>query len=100
MWDVKSVTVKETRTECMVVNFQQSITGVKKFLPITMAMPELIISCIQIDMVELPSWQAQLSGKKTWTLTPPPECEHVCQPFNVTVNRGDISKSAPNFFIV
>ena len=43
-------------------------------------------------MVELPSWQAQLSGKKTWTLTPPPECEHVCQPFNVTVNRGDISK--------
>ena len=47
---------------------------------------------MQIDMVELPSWQAQLSGKKTWTLTPPPECEHVCQPFNITVNRGDISK--------
>ena len=45
-------------------------------------------------MVELSSWRAQLSGTKVWTLTPPPECEHVCQPFNVTVNRGDISEWA------
>ncbi len=43
-------------------------------------------------MVELSSWQAQLSGTKVWTLTPPPECEHVCQAFNITVNKGDISE--------
>ena len=47
----------------------------------------------QIDMVGLSSWQAQLKGKKTWTLHPPPECEHVCEgPFNVTMNTGDVSK--------
>ncbi|XP_064407010.1 uncharacterized protein LOC135351832 isoform X3 [Halichondria panicea] len=45
---------------------------------------------IHVDMVELSSWQAQLSGTKVWTLTPPPECEHVCQAFNITVNKGDI----------
>ncbi|KAJ7362086.1 hypothetical protein OS493_013177 [Desmophyllum pertusum] len=32
---------------------------------------------IHLDMVNRPSWQAQLSGQKTWTLIPPPECEHV-----------------------
>lgn len=48
-------------------------------------------------MVELPSWQAQLSGTKTWTLTPPPECAHICHPFNVTVNKGDISELLFNF---
>ena len=43
-------------------------------------------------MVIRPSWQAQLSGKKVWTLVPPPECEHVCSTLNVTVHKGDISK--------
>ena len=43
-----------------------------------------------LDSVELSSWQAQLRGKKTWTLAPPPECESTCSPFNVTVNTGDM----------
>ena len=47
---------------------------------------------IQIDSVGVPSWQAQLSGTKTWTLTPPVECDNVCSSFNVTVHRGDISE--------
>jgi len=45
---------------------------------------------IHLDMVIRPSWQAQLSGKKVWTLVPPPECEHVCSTLNVTVHKGDI----------
>ncbi|KAL4240206.1 hypothetical protein ACF0H5_001000 [Mactra antiquata] len=45
---------------------------------------------IHIDYVQRPSWQAQISGKKTWTLVPPPECEHVCNDLNVTVHKGDI----------
>ena len=45
-------------------------------------------------MVQRPSWQAQLSGQKIWTLVPPPECEHVCRSLQVTVTKGDISKSA------
>ncbi|XP_071963180.1 uncharacterized protein [Antedon mediterranea] len=45
---------------------------------------------IHIDSVELPSWQAQIMGSKTWTLTPPPECENVCQTISATLNPGDI----------
>ena len=48
---------------------------------------------VQIDSVELPTWQAQLKGKKTWTLAPPPECEKTCAIFNVTVNTGDMSEA-------
>ena len=43
-------------------------------------------------MVNRPSWQAQLSGQKIWTLIPPPECEHVCKSMQVTMNKGEISK--------
>ena len=57
-----------------------------------------MFSLVQIDMVELPSWQAQLRGKKTWTLVPPPECEHVCHSFNVTMNTGDVSKCEASGF--
>lgn len=45
---------------------------------------------VQIDMVDLSSWQAQLRGKKTWSLIPPPECEHKCHAFNVTMETGDV----------
>ena len=48
---------------------------------------------LQLDLVQRPSWQAQISGQKIWTLVPPPECEHVCQELQVTVTKGDISKS-------
>lgn len=48
---------------------------------------------LQLDLVQRPSWQAQISGQKIWTLIPPPECEHVCQALQVTVTKGDISKS-------
>ncbi|KAK7507455.1 hypothetical protein BaRGS_00001390 [Batillaria attramentaria] len=37
-----------------------------------------------------PSWQAQVSGRKTWQFVPSPECEAVCHSFNVTVEKGDI----------
>ena len=53
----------------------------------------LSLSLSQIDWVGRPSWQAQLSGTKTWTLAPPPECENDCSLFNVTVHTGDISES-------
>ena len=40
-----------------------------------------------------PSWQAQIKGTKKWTLEPPPECAHVCDPkLEVTVNPGEISE--------
>ncbi|XP_067043156.1 bifunctional arginine demethylase and lysyl-hydroxylase JMJD6-like [Acropora muricata] len=45
---------------------------------------------IHLDMVQRPSWQAQLSGQKIWTLVPPPECEHICRSLQVTVTKGDI----------
>jgi hypothetical protein len=47
---------------------------------------------IHLDHVDKTSWQAQLSGTKTWTLIPPPECEAVCKTLEVTVNTGDICK--------
>ncbi|KAK3090225.1 hypothetical protein FSP39_010199 [Pinctada imbricata] len=45
---------------------------------------------VHLDYVQRPSWQAQISGEKTWTLIPTPECEHVCYSMNVTVSKGDI----------
>ena len=46
---------------------------------------------IHLDNVERPSWQAQLSGRKTWSLYPPPECESVCKRMlNVTIEKGEI----------
>ncbi|XP_076326465.1 uncharacterized protein LOC143233751 isoform X2 [Tachypleus tridentatus] len=45
---------------------------------------------MHLDYVFRPSWQAQIAGKKTWRLFPPPECESVCTTMNVTVTKGDI----------
>ena len=44
-----------------------------------------------IDNVDLSSWQAQLSGVKTWFLKPPPECSWWCPgPLETTLYPGDI----------
>jgi len=44
-----------------------------------------------IDNVDLPSWQAQLSGTKTWFLRPPPECYWSCPgTLETTLYPGDI----------
>uniref|UniRef100_T1IZN8 C2H2-type domain-containing protein n=1 Tax=Strigamia maritima TaxID=126957 RepID=T1IZN8_STRMM len=45
---------------------------------------------MHLDYVHRPSWQAQIKGKKTWHLVPPPECEHLCHELKVDVNPGDI----------
>lgn len=45
---------------------------------------------IHIDSVGRPSWQAQLSGQKVWTLIPPPECEQVCQSVTTTIHKGEV----------
>ncbi|GFU30016.1 uncharacterized protein NPIL_514491 [Nephila pilipes] len=45
---------------------------------------------MHLDYVRRPSWQAQIKGRKTWYLLPPPECEDVCTSMNITVHRGDI----------
>ncbi|XP_075929852.1 bifunctional arginine demethylase and lysyl-hydroxylase PSR-like isoform X2 [Petromyzon marinus] len=47
-------------------------------------------SHIHLDKVQRPSWQAQISGMKTWDLLPPPECEDVCHPLQATLQKGDI----------
>lgn len=45
---------------------------------------------LHIDYVKRPSWQAMISGSKTWTLVPSPECQRYCPPMNVTMEVGDI----------
>ncbi|XP_037076776.1 bifunctional arginine demethylase and lysyl-hydroxylase JMJD6-B-like [Pollicipes pollicipes] len=45
---------------------------------------------LHIDHVKHPSWQAQLHGRKMWTLEPPRECLSVCRSMDVTVNQGEI----------
>ena len=48
---------------------------------------------LQIDNVDKPSWQAQVTGTKRWTLEPPPECYYVCEDqLEVTIHPGQISK--------
>lgn len=46
---------------------------------------------MHIDNVRLPSWQAQITGSKKWTLAPPPECHFQCTAFTATVQTGEIS---------
>ncbi|CAG7830507.1 unnamed protein product, partial [Allacma fusca] len=49
---------------------------------------------MHIDFVRRPSWQAQLSGTKQWTLRPVPECEEECMSVNlspITIRPGDMS---------
>ncbi|CAF5101014.1 unnamed protein product, partial [Rotaria magnacalcarata] len=38
----------------------------------------------------LPSWQAQIRGRKQWTLRPVPECLFSCKEFNFIVEPGEI----------
>ncbi|PSN33933.1 hypothetical protein C0J52_23016 [Blattella germanica] len=45
---------------------------------------------MHIDMVNRPSWQAQLKGNKRWFLHPPPECYYQCESLEVTVEPGEI----------
>lgn len=45
---------------------------------------------MHIDNVDLPSWQAQVRGRKQWTLRPVPECHFQCKEFNFTVEPGEI----------
>lgn len=46
---------------------------------------------LHIDNVENPSWQAQITGTKKWTLEPPPECYYTCPDrIEVTVQPGQI----------
>lgn len=47
----------------------------------------------QVDNVQYPSWQAQLSGRKKWRLVPPPECYYKCQEVQIIVNPGEISNT-------
>lgn len=44
-----------------------------------------------IDNVMFPSWQAQVTGTKLWTLEPPPECYFECESqIQVQVRPGEI----------
>ncbi|KAK3086458.1 hypothetical protein FSP39_018733 [Pinctada imbricata] len=48
-------------------------------------------AALHIDNVQNPSWQAQVTGTKKWTLEPPPECYFQCQSsIEVVVDPGDI----------
>ena len=54
-----------------------------------------ILLLYQIDNVGNPSWQAQVSGTKLWTLVPPPECYFECaERMEATVGPGEISMSS------
>jgi len=47
----------------------------------------------QIDNVRLPSWQAQISGRKKWIFVPVLECAGICKDkYEVIVEKGDISE--------
>ncbi|CAF1062162.1 unnamed protein product [Rotaria sordida] len=45
---------------------------------------------MHIDNVDLPSWQAQVRGRKQWTLRPVPECFFQCKELKFIVEPGEI----------
>ena len=55
--------------------------------------PEVLVlhDYFQIDSVDTMSWQAQIKGKKLWTLQTPPECHSQCSPYmELVVEPGNI----------
>ena len=51
------------------------------------------------DDLELPTWQAQISGVKTWFLQPPPECGGRCkQELEADLHPGDMIIVNTNFW--
>lgn len=63
----------------------------------------ITLSCcfIQVDNVKNPSWQAQVSGSKLWTLEPPPECYMECvNKIETIVRPGEISMYYLFFLLV
>jgi len=58
-----------------------------------------VLLSYQIDSVGNPSWQAQVSGTKLWTLVPPPECYFECvERLEATVSPGEIS--IPSYYVI
>lgn len=45
---------------------------------------------LHIDKVNYPSWQAQIRGRKRWTLEPLPECYFSCRKLETIVESGEI----------
>lgn len=45
---------------------------------------------LHIDLVGKPSWQAQIRGKKLWTLKPVPECYATCHELRLVLQPGEI----------
>ncbi|XP_043466764.1 uncharacterized protein LOC122501402 [Leptopilina heterotoma] len=45
---------------------------------------------MHVDDVTNPSWQAQIKGKKLWSLEPPRECHYSCSSLKIIVNPGEI----------
>ena len=51
------------------------------------------------DDLELPTWQAQISGVKTWFLQPPPECGGRCKAeLQIDLHPGDMIIVNTNFW--
>ena len=51
------------------------------------------------DDLELPTWQAQISGVKTWFLQPPPECGGQCKKeIQTALHPGDMIIVNTNFW--
>jgi len=50
--------------------------------------------------LDLPTWQAQVSGSKTWYLSPPPECAYTCPGLIQTdMHPGDMIIVNTNFWM-
>ncbi|XP_043284275.1 uncharacterized protein [Venturia canescens] len=45
---------------------------------------------MHLDYIPRLMWQGQIIGRKTWTVAPTPECEHVCKTFSFSVDTGDV----------
>lgn len=56
---------------------------------------------MHVDNVHYPSWQAQIKGRKKWTLMPSPECYYRCSGnIEVVVEQGEISQSKKGVFLM
>lgn len=51
---------------------------------------EMSAAPLHIDQVGVPSWQAQIIGRKTWSVYPSFECEEKCKHFDILLETGDI----------
>ncbi|KAI4493166.1 hypothetical protein M0802_009583 [Mischocyttarus mexicanus] len=81
-----------------ILDVMKKFYDVPEFLPDDAEVPQINYifmgykqgAYMHLDYISRLMWQGQLIGSKKWIVAPSLECNHICKPFNFSVDTGDI----------